>query len=84
MLDSRRAASSRYLTRAGDKGAITAEFAIDLARGLARGEGPDWVTLRLASISGATFEQTVENLLSCVRVINPIGQSAKACAIYGS
>jgi hypothetical protein len=71
------------LFRLGLQELALAELAVDLARGLARGEGPDWVTGRLESISGATVEQTNESLLSCVRVRNPIGQSAKACAIDG-
>jgi hypothetical protein len=58
-----------------------AELAVDLARGLARGENPDWVQARLDSMPGARIEQEFEGPLSCVRVTLPFGQSSRACAV---
>lgn len=69
------------LFRLGLSELALAELAVDLARGLARGENPDWVALRLQELPGATLETFDEGALSCVRVLLPLGQAARACAI---
>jgi hypothetical protein len=58
-----------------------AELAVDLARGLARGESSAWAAQRLETMPDASFESVDEGRLSCVIVSTPIGQSARACAV---
>jgi hypothetical protein len=69
------------LFRLGLEELTLTELAVDLARGLARGEGPEWVSVRLESNPGVSIERNDEGLLSCVRVVTTIGQNARACAI---